>query len=230
MNRYFLLIFISIFCVTFSQAQEYSFGIKGGANYATTAGTITGESSGVDFYDGTVIADSKVGFHAGAFFELRFGKFFVRPEVMYNSIETEFDFPRRPSIYAVEKLSIPLLFGYNVWGPIDVYAGPAYQSILNASMEGTQPQTKTIIVQNTPLAAQVGVKARLGRFELGVRYDRSLASEETDSSLDFDNGQFGINRAPFNDMRLHQVLVSLSFKIGDSESNTGRRRGGGCYF
>jgi len=230
MNRYFLLIFISIFCVSFTEAQEYSFGVKGGANYATTAGTITGESSGAGFFDGTVEAESKIGFHAGVFFELRFGKFFIRPEVMYNSIETEFAFPSQPSIYAVEKLSIPLLFGYNVWGPIDVYAGPAYQSILNASLQGTEPETKTIVVQNTPLAAQAGVKARIGRFELGIRYDRSMASEETDGSLDLNNGQYGINRAPYNDMRLHQVLVSLSFKIGDSKSNTGRRRGGGCYF
>ncbi|MGW1455190.1 outer membrane beta-barrel protein [Salegentibacter agarivorans] len=229
MNRYFLLIIISIFCVSFTQAQEYSFGIKGGGNYATTAGTITGEPAG-GFFGGTVEAESKIGFHAGVFFELRFGKFFVRPEVMYNTIETEFAFPRQPSIYAVEKLSIPLLFGYNVWGPIDVYAGPAYQNILNASLEGSEPESKTIVVQNTPLAAQVGMKASLGRFEVGIRYDRSLASEETDSSLDINNGNYGINRAPFNDMRLHQVLVSLSFKIGDSETNTGRRRGGGCYF
>jgi hypothetical protein len=230
MIRNFLLIFLSVLCFSAAQAQEYSFGVKGGANYATTAGTVTGSSSNQGFFDGTVEAESKIGFHAGVFFELRFGKFFVRPEVMYNTIETEFSFPSQPSIYKVEKLSIPFLFGYNVWGPIDVYAGPVYQNILSATLEGTEPVNRTIVVQNTPLAAQIGAKASLGRFELGIRYDRSMASEESDTSLDFNNGQYGINRSRVNDLRHHQVLVSLSFKIGDSKSNTGRRRGGGCYF
>ncbi|MBE7639941.1 outer membrane beta-barrel protein [Salegentibacter sp. BLCTC] len=229
MNKYVVLIFISIFCVSVSQAQEYSFGIKGGANYSMT-GEIDGSSSGgAGFFDGVVEGQPKVGFHAGVFFELNFGKFFVRPEVIFNSMEMEFEFPAQNSIYAVEKLSIPLLFGYNVWGPIDVYAGPAYQNIMNATIEGTEPVNQTIIVQNTPLAVQAGIKASIGRFELGVRYDRSLASQES-QGLDFNNGQYGINLTEYDDLRVNQFLLSLSFKIGDSESNTGRRRGRGCYF
>ncbi|SKB61975.1 Outer membrane protein beta-barrel domain-containing protein [Salegentibacter holothuriorum] len=229
MNRYFLLIFISIFCVSGSQAQEYSFGIKGGANYSMT-GEIDGSSSGgAGFFDGVVEGQPKVGFHAGVFFELNFGKFFVRPEVIYNSMEMEFEFPAQNSIYSVEKLSIPLLFGYNIWGPIDVYAGPAYQNIMNATIEGTEPVNQTIVVQNTPLAIQAGAKVSLGRFELGLRYDRSMASQES-QGLDFNNGQYGINLTEYDDLRVNQFLLSLSFKIGDSESNPGRRRGRGCYF
>lgn len=229
MNKYFVLIFISIFCVSVSQAQEYSFGIKGGANYSMTGEIDGSPSGGAGFFDGVVEGQPKVGFHAGVFFELNFGKFFVRPEVIFNSMEMEFEFPAQNSIYAVEKLSIPLLFGYNVWGPIDVYAGPAYQNIMNATIEGTEPVNQTIIVQNTPLAVQAGIKASIGRFELGVRYDRSLASQES-QGLDFNNGQYGINLTEYDDLRVNQFLLSLSFKIGDSESNTGRRRGRGCYF
>ena len=229
MNKYFLLIFISIFSLSFAQAQEYSFGIKGGANYSMT-GEIDGSTSGgAGFFDGVVEGKPKVGFHAGVFFELNFGNFFVRPEVIYNSMEMEFEFPVQKAIYSVEKLSIPLLFGYNIWGPIDVYAGPAYQNIMNATIEGTEPVNQTIIVQNTPLAIQAGAKVSLGRFELGLRYDRSMASQES-QGLDFNNGQYGINLTEYDDLRVNQFLVSLSFKIGDSESNTGRRRGRGCYF
>ena len=229
MNKYFVLIFISIFCVSVSQAQEYSFGIKGGANYSMTGEIDGSPSGGAGFFDGVVEGQPKVGFHAGVFFELNFGKFFVRPEVIFNSMEMEFEFPAQNSIYAVEKLSIPLLFGYNVWGSIDVYAGPAYQNIMNATIEGTEPVNQTIVVQNTPLAVQAGIKASIGRFELGVRYDRSLASQES-QGLDFNNGQYGINLTEYDDLRVNQFLLSLSFKIGDSESNTGRRRGRGCYF
>ncbi|WP_339648197.1 outer membrane beta-barrel protein [uncultured Salegentibacter sp.] len=228
MNRYFLLIIISIFCVSFTQAQEYSFGIKGGGNYVM-GGELTGLDSGEGFNSDTFNAESQFGFHAGIFFELNFDKFFVRPEIIYNSMETVFPFPNQNSTYAVEKLSIPLLFGYNIWGPVDVYAGPAYQNIMNATLEGTEPLNQTIVAQNTPLAAQAGIKVGFGRFEIDLRYDRSLASAEI-QDVDINNGDYGVNRAEFTDTRLNQFLLSLSFKIGDSENNTGRRRGGGCYF
>lgn len=228
MNKTFFLLALSLFCFSTSFGQEYSFGLKGGANYVS-GGQITGISSGAGFFDGTVTADSKIGFHGGAFFQITFGKFFVRPEVIYSIMETEFQFPTQPSTYSVDKISVPLLIGYNVWGPIDIYAGPAYQNILDSSLEGTQPADLVIISQNTPLAAQVGIKAGFGRFEIDLRYDRTLASEEP-FDIDIINSEYGINRATFDDTRLNQFLVSLSFKIFDSEANPGRRRGKGCYF
>ncbi len=129
MNKSYYLLIIGLFLVSITHAQEFSFGIKGGVNYVM-GGQITGNSSNGLYYDGTVEADSKIGFHGGAFFELRYKKFLLRPEFIYSSMETEFPFPKAPSIYAVDKISVPLLIGYNIWGPIDIYAGPAYQNVL----------------------------------------------------------------------------------------------------
>ncbi len=228
MNKALYLFVLGFLCFSFSAtAQEFSFGLKGGANYVM-GGQITGNSSNGLYFDGTVEADSQFGFHGGAFFEVRFGKFLLRPEFIYSSMSTEFPFPTAPAEYAVDKISVPLLLGYNVWGPIDIYAGPAYQNVLDSSLEGTEPPNQVIVAQNTPLAAQAGIKARLGRFEVDLRYDRSLASEEP-MELDIVNSDYGINRATFDDTRLNQLLLSLSFKIFDSEANPGRRKGG-CYF
>ena len=234
MNRYFLLIIISIFCVSFTQAQEYSFGIKGGGNYAV-GGEVVGRSSnigGVDYYStDTYNPESEVGFHAGVFFELSFGKFFIRPEAMFNTITTKFQFVNVESEYSVEKISIPLLFGYNVWGPIDVYAGPAYQSFSSATFNNLM---NPISLPDDPFAGQVGVKFNFSRFELDFRYDHTIANEnfyeinvENDSSTS--SSRDGVNYANFDD-RLNQFLVSLSFKIGDSESKPSRSLGQGCYF
>ena len=229
MKKSLYLLFIGLLCFSVSNAQEFSFGIKGGPSYVS-GGQITGISGDGSDFGETVEGDSQLNFHGGGFFEIRFDKFLIRPEVFYSAMEVEFDFPLQPSIYAVDKISVPLLFGYNIWGPIDIYGGPAYQKLLDASLEGAEP-TKPIITQNYPLAAQVGVKASFGRFELDLRYDHTLSSEE---SYDIDieeNGQngYGINRATFNDDVLHQVLLSINFKIFDSSANPGRRKGG-CYF
>ncbi|QYA25553.1 PorT family protein [Gramella sp. MT6] len=229
MNKALCLLVIGLLCFSATNAQEFSFGIKGGPSYVM-GGQITGRVGGGTDFGGTVEADSKFKYHGGAFFEVRFDKFLLRPELIYSAMETEFDFPLQPSIFAIEKISVPLLFGYNVWGPIDIYAGPAYQKILESTLEGNEPNP-SVIVQNSPLAAQVGIKAGFGRFELDLRYDRSLATAES-YRLDIKEnnpGGYGINTADFDDSRLNQILLSISFKIFDSAANPGRRKGG-CYF
>ena len=120
------------------------------------------------------------------------------------------------NIYAVDKISVPLLVGYNIWGPIDIYAGPAYQKILDSSLQGNEAD-EPVVVQNSPLAAQAGIKAGFGRFELDLRYDRTLASEEP-YDINIVRSDYGVNRASFDDSRLNQILLSISFKIFDSEA------------
>ena len=229
MKKAVFLLVIGLLCFSTSQAQEFSFGIKGGPSYVM-GGQITGRVGGGTDFGGTVEADSKFKYHGGGFFEVRFNKFLIRPELIYSAMETEFAFPTRPSTYAVEKISVPLLIGYNVWGPIDVYVGPAYQKILDATLQGNEPDFP-VVAQNSPLAAQAGIKAAFGRFELDLRYDRTLASAEPYIINIVRGGSdgFGINQANFDDSRLNQILLSISFKIFDSAANPGRRKGG-CYF
>ena len=227
MNKSLSFLITALLFATSLTAQDFSFGIKGGPSYSS-GGTITGNSSNGLYFDGVVEAESEITFHAGAFFEVRFGKFLLRPEFIYSTMETEFPFPTAPSIYAVDKISVPLLVGYNIWGPIDIYAGPAYQNILDSSLEGTEPPDLEIVAQNSPLSGQIGIKGSFGRFEIDLRYDRSLSSEEN-QEIDIVNADYGINRATFNDTRLNQIMLSIGFKIFDSSANPGRRKGG-CYF
>ena len=236
MNRYFLLIFISIFSLSFAQAQEYSFGIKGGANYAMGGELEAFQpvvppnppvSLGV--YEG----NPQIGLQAGIFFELKWEKFFVRPEIMFNSLKSEFELPGYTSVYTIEKLNIPLLLGYRITESFDIYAGPAYSNIINSSLDGTNNPSTNIIVQDAPLAGQIGVKwSFLERFEIDLRYEHMLTSKQA-STYNMDSSLFtgpSLTQISFDDPRLNQIMLSLSFKIGDSESNTGRRRGRGCYF
>ncbi len=223
--------FFVVFSLTALQAQEFKFGLKAGIN-KTFGGQITGIQSSPIYTGDTFNAEGEIGFHGGIWTQLSFGRFFLRPEVMYSQLESRFDFPRRPSIYDVDLLSVPFLVGYNVWGPIDIYAGPAYNNILDARLQGTEPldNPPLIVVQNFPLSAQAGIKAEFGAFGIDVRYDRTLATEES-QTIDIVNSEFGINRATFDDARLHQLIVSLTIKIWDSETaGQRRRRGGSCYF
>ncbi len=108
MNKAFCLLVIGLLSFSVSNAQEFSFGVKGGPSYVM-GGQITGIDNGSGDYSGTVNADSKFKYHIGGFFELRFDKFLIRPEVIYSPMEVEFQFPTQPSTYSVEKVSVPII-------------------------------------------------------------------------------------------------------------------------
>lgn len=197
-------------------AQEYSLGIKAGINTSINkrAAQIVGSA-------GSFTTDPKIAYQGGVFFELDFEQFFLRPEVFYSRAEGEFPFPTTPSLYSIDKLSIPLLMGYHIYGPFDIYAGPAYQHFLKVELE----QVPNIENQQKNIAAQFGVKVQLKRFEIDLRYDFTFDSE-LNQRIDIPGL---MNNAYFDDGRLNQLMLSLNFKLWDSE-NPWRRRRRSCYF
>ena len=227
-----LLIFFASIQTAVLEAQEFQVGLKGGIN-KTFGGEINSfQSTSAELPPATYNAEGEIGYHGGVWAQINFGKFFIRPEVVYSALESRFYFPSKSAIYAVDELSIPVLVGYNVYGPVDVYAGMAYKNIIDATLEGNEPVTDTpqIVVQNTPLSAQIGAKVEFGSFGLDVRYDHSLSSKES-QEIDIVRAEYNVNRASFEDTRLNQIIVSLTIRLWDSE-NAGRKRrkGGNCYF
>lgn len=210
-----------------SQEFKYSFGLKAGINY-TMGGQITGISSGAGYWDETAEAQGKIGYHGGGFFQANIGRFFARPEINYTSIGTEYEFPGENTIHSVEKFDIPFLIGYNVFGPLDLYVGPVYSNIIDSHiMDDGEPQN--VVTQNSPINLQAGAKFEFGRFGIDFRYERIMSPAEP-HSLDFNNDVHGVNRATFDDPRINQIIVSVTFKLGGSDvSGGGARRRGPCY-
>ena len=238
MSKKLLSLLICFLAVNASllQAQEFSLGLKGGIN-KTYGGEITGIASTPDYTDETFTAEGEIGFHGGIWTQVNFGKFFIRPEVVYSKLESRFDFPQGPALYEVEELSVPVLVGYNIFGPLDIYAGAAYKNIMESTIERLEPvnDPPQVVVQNTPFSAQIGAKVQFGSFGLDIRYDKTLSSKEAQGPVDFvsDNALFTIpvmNRAVIDDARLDQIIVSLTVKLFDTANKDRRRRGGNCYF
>ncbi len=222
MNKSFLCLLLILGFSFSGFSQEFSYGLKGGVSYAL-GGTIT--STQERYFDGSVDATPKTGFHGGAFLQVNWGKFFVRPEFVYSSLEREYAFPRKPSVQAIEKFDIPLLIGYNIWGPVDIYAGGSYSNIQKSTLEGEEHLDR-VVVENFPINAHAGVKLEFGRFGIDFRYDHSLSSQEL-QNLDLINSEYGINEAVHEDSRMNQFIVSVTFKIGGPGLNERRRRA--CY-
>ena len=236
MNKKILSLLICAFAFTLftTQAQEFKLGLKGGINRTFGGEIVANNSNNPGRYtDGTFNPDGKIGFHVGGWAQVNFGKLFLRPELVYSKLKSEYVFPGSTSLYEVTEFSVPLLVGYNVWGPLDIYVGPAYKNIIDATMEKLEPvnDPPQVIVQNTPFSAQVGAKVEFGSFGLDVRYDKTLSTAES-QDVDFLNDGVigGINKATITDARYDQIIVSLTFKLWDTANKDRRRRGGSCYF
>ncbi|WP_010228731.1 outer membrane beta-barrel protein [Gillisia marina] len=240
MNKLVIALLISLTSFSFSQmnAQQFQVGLKGGIN-KTLGGQITGIDSGLpsQYTSDTFEAEGEIGFHGGGWVQVNFGKFFVRPEMVYSKLESRFDFPQGPTLFEVEEFSVPLLIGFNIYGPLDVYGGVAYKNIISSTIERIEPTDNPaeVTIQNTPASAQFGVKAQFGFIGVDVRYDYNLSSADP-YVVDFqsDDALFAeptVNRATLDDLRLDQLIVSLTLKLWDSENKGKRRRkGGNCYF
>lgn len=238
----FLTLFLLVTSSGVAQEFTYSLGIKGGLNYSLGGygHELLGENQEIgQRYD----AQSEFGFQGGVFAQANLGRLFLRPEITYSSLKTSYDFPLASTEHEVTKIDIPVLLGYNVIGPLDLYAGPVYSNIRTSEITlDPNGETGRVVVQGTPgVNLQAGLKFDLGRFELDFRYERTLtAAGELPTSHDFDpitaleDGTttfYGVEKIRLEDPRIHQLILSVSFKIfgNDFESNNRHSRGDWCY-
>jgi hypothetical protein len=180
----------------FGLAQTGSgFGIKGGINYAGNG----------DFFNSAENAgqspDRNIGYHVGVFGKLG-NKIYVRPELVYTSTTSDYD----EGDLRINKLDVPVLVGFKVIGPLNIFAGPAFQYILNSKFDGV---TIDNIENDFTVGLNIGAGVSFGKFGLDIRYERGFSENE----LNFiDNNLLTLNGDRV-DTRPDQIILSLSLKL-----------------
>ena len=208
-------------------SQDFMIGLKGGVNYGFGAEVVA--EPYIAFSGETFHSKSKQGFNGGVYGQLNYDRFFFRLEGLYNIMQSEFRFPKEPSIYKIEKINIPLLIGYHAFEPFDVYIGPGLASMLGeATLDGEQNGGIIPMVSNH-LYGSLGMKAHFGRFEIDLRYEHSFTSTE-DYAITMDYNSSGIGPATFTNRRVNQITLDLSLILFDSKYRPQRKRSRGCYF
>ncbi len=193
---------LSLFFASMTYAQSGSgFGIKGGLNYNSN-GDVTNSA-------GEVLAhpDGNAGFHLGVFGKLG-NTLFIKPELVYTNTKSTYKgntFNNRDD-FKMQKLDLPVLVGYQIIGPLNVFAGPAFQYILNTDFEDV---TLGDVQNDFTVGLNFGVGLNLGSLGLDLRYERGFTKNEAnfiDSNIvDLNNGRI--------DTRPEQVILSLSVKL-----------------
>ena len=194
MKQAVLLICLLAGFTAFSQAGS-GFGIKGGLNFSST-GDINFEN--VE----NIGSDTKAGFHIGAFGKFGGdGLFYLRPEIVYTQVNTKYGFENQNSDFTMHKIDVPVLVGLNILGPVHIFAGPAFQWILDTELENFDLGD---VDNEVTIGYNLGVGLNLGSLGIDLRYDNSFSSNEASiTEQAFENTVL--------DARPSQVILSLSF-------------------
>ena len=202
MKKYVMLL---MFCIPSAAMAQTGFGVKGGLNYADngemTYTDVT--SAGQDILEG---GKSKMGYHLGVFYQANLLGFFLRPELVYTTTKSSYQFNQEEADYNVSKIDLPILVGTKVFGPLKLFAGPSLQYIVDNDFEGFELGD---VKEEFTIGAQLGAGIQLGKIGLDVRYERALKENEAEFMM-LDGSNSGPKRV---DTRPSQVIFSLSLDL-----------------
>ncbi len=192
MKKSLLLAVFALVSLTVFAQKNSGFGIKGGLNYNANG----------DYFDAAEDAykdpSRNVGYHIGLFGKLG-NRFYVRPELVYTKTKSDYD----GDSFDMSKLDVPVLVGTKIIGPLHVFAGPAFQYILDSEFEGISSNE---IESDFTVGLNIGAGVNLGKLGIDVRYERGLGSNEADF-INNNVTELNPNRV---DTRPDQLIVSLS--------------------
>jgi hypothetical protein len=187
-------LFVLMGTAMFAQSGP-GFGLKGGLNYNANGDYF--ESAG----DAARDPGGNIGYHIGLF--AKFGEqIYVRPELIYTRTTSDYD----GSDFKMGKLDVPVLIGLKVIGPLHVFAGPAFQYILDTEFDGI---TINDVENDFSVGLHIGAGLSLGKVGVDLRYERGLSNNEAR----FINTN--ITNVPNSriDTRPNQLILSLSLKL-----------------
>jgi len=182
-----------VFCSIAIAQGESGFGINGGLNY----------NSNGDYFesitDNAEHPEKNTGFHLGVFY--KFGKrIYLRPELVYTQTKSDYD----NKDFKLKKIDAPLLLGLKVIGPLNVFAGPSFQYILDSNFDGISINN---IENDFSVGLNFGVAFNFKRIGIDLRYERGFSDNE---AIFLNNNGVDISRI---DTRPEQLILSLSVKI-----------------
>ncbi|MGB1971481.1 MAG: porin family protein [Flavobacteriaceae bacterium] len=197
MKKIFLNLLMLSFLCTSPLLAQLKFGAKAGLNYDSLGD--------LDFSDVSLErfnSSAKTGFHFGLYANVNLLLFYLRPELQFSQSKSQVS---ADGSIALNKLEAPILLGYKILGPLSIFAGPSFQYIL--SEKGSKISLGDLDKDFT-VGLQIGTRLQLGRFGLGLRYERGFSDNEV---LILANNNVDI--AGRVDARSKQWIISATYDL-----------------
>tara|TARA_R110001583_G_scaffold180447_1_gene337509 strand:+ start:25 stop:654 length:630 start_codon:yes stop_codon:yes gene_type:complete len=202
MNKKILALSIALLAIVFYANAQSGFGIKAGLSYNTT-----GELKEFANETGTIIdnkGNGKSGYNFGIYAKLGEGSIFLRPELVYTKTTSEYSLNSENIDYKMARLDMPVLVGIKIIGPLSVFAGPAFQYILDNDFKGLKYEN---IENDFTVGLNLGASLALGRLGIDVRYERGFTKNEVEFSGAGPNVTYRLDSRP------EQIIFGLSYQL-----------------
>jgi len=165
-----------------SSDRSFSFGVKGGVNFATVTG-------GEDFDS----PDSRTSFHAGVVAELPVTDMFsVQAEALYSGqgFKLDFDGPEGDKAeYQLDYINVPVLAKFYLTKGFSIEAGPQFSFLVNEEFDANPfSDGGDVVIEDGANSFEFGVAAgitfqtEMGLFASG-RYNYGITEIYDDSKL-----------------------------------------------
>ncbi|MBD0832024.1 outer membrane beta-barrel protein [Aestuariibaculum sediminum] len=193
MKKNLFILFVTCMSIASFAQSVPGFGIKGGLNYNANGDYFESIS---DNYQNP---DRNVGFHIGLFGKVG-NQIFFKPELVYTSTKSDYN----DDSFKMKKLDVPLLVGAKIIGPLNVFAGPSFQYILDTEFENI---TIDDVDKDLTVGLNFGIGVNFRKVGLDLRYERGFSENE---ATFLNNNGIGTDRI---DTRPDQLILSLSLLI-----------------
>jgi hypothetical protein len=159
-----------IFTLIFSAFAfgQFEFGAKAGIN-VSASGDITGLNS--DFSSVTNIKENMTGYFIGSYVSLDVLFFYLRPEIQFSYLNTNFD----SLSLSQSRLEAPISLGFKLLPFLSVFSGPTLQYNFEPNIEDV---TFSNIEKNTSIGIHMGLRVHLGSLNADIRFDRGITPNE----------------------------------------------------
>ena len=152
------------------------------------------------------LSDANYGFHGGIWVRARMGRFFIQPEVVFNTSTVEYNFKKGNGMALTDSLrtekfnniDVPLLLGFK-FGTFRLNGGPVAHFRLDNQSAVDAFKNFTSTFKNAAYGYQAGIGLDFGSLGIDLRYEGN-----------FDNFKFGGNEYQ-GSTSPSRLLVSLGY-------------------
>ena len=205
MKKRTVLFSIAFLASIMLMSAQSDFGIKAGLSYNSNGDLkeFTSEVNQIYKNEGK----GKSGFNVGFYGKLDLGAIYVRPELVYTQTTSEYVFNSQTEDYKLSKIDVPVLVGIKLIGPLNVFAGPAFQYVLDNDLNGINISD---VENDFSMGINIGASVEFGKIGIDVRYERGLSENEANWS--------NAGKDFTLDSRPEQLIFSLSYSLSKSKS------------
>jgi len=178
-----LIIIFSILFLTTTSAQV-KFGVRGGlssTDLKPSSFVITNQAS-VDAFTLST-KEAKYGYHLGIFLQAGGEKFFIQPEILFNSSSVDYSLQTNglgeitTSIFneTYQNIDIPIMLGFKL-GPLRLQGGPVGHVHIDSSSELTDFEGYEEKFETMTYGYQTGIGLDFWKFVIDVKYEGNFSN------------------------------------------------------